>query len=213
MRTRHSFLLFILLLLTVSRVIGWAQPKPSPAEENRLLKEELVLAKTPSLYFLIFLKSKTIALKSRGIILQEWKIESLHHWGDILPLGALTIEKKSTLFPPKRTKIEPGPEPENTSTTFELDALELKDMPSSFVIFLEQGIRLYVRPKPEKFIPRIGSIGHFFAWYVWVPVRNLGCRIKKKPYSAIDIKLSKKEDAQSLYWTLADGLKGLIYPL
>jgi hypothetical protein len=182
------------------------------SHENRLAKEELLLAKTPSLYFIFYLKSRVIALKSRGLILQEWKVQSIHAWGDTPPLSALTLDKKSTLFPPKRTKIKPASS-EEEAATFELDALELKDMPSRFTLFLSGGIRVSVRPKARGFFSQLGNFGHLIAWNVWVPLRNLSFRMGKKPFGAIVIKLEKKEDAQAVYWAFPDGIKGLIFPL
>jgi hypothetical protein len=181
-----------------------------PFLENRLAKEELLLAKTPTLYFIVYLKSKTVVLKSRGMNLQEWKIRSVHTWGDALPLSALSLEKKSTL--PKRTKIQPAA-PEEDPTKFELDALELKDMPSRFTLFLSGGIRVQVRPKAKGFFPRLGNFGHFIAWNVWMPLKNLSHRMKKRPFSAIDLKLEKKEDGQAIFWAFPDGIKGLVFPL
>ena len=180
--------------------------------ENRLAKEEILLAKTPSLYFIVYLKSKVIALRSRGLTLQEWKIQSLHAWGDTLPLSALTLEKKSTLFPPKRTKIKPAAN-EEEAATFELDALELKDMPSRFTLFLSGGIRVFVRPKARGFFPRLGNFGHLIVWNVWVPLKTLFLQMRKKPFGSIDIKLDNKEAAQSVYWAFPDGIKGLAFPL
>jgi hypothetical protein len=180
--------------------------------ENRLAKEELLLAKTPSLYFIVYFKSKVIALKSRGITLQEWKVQSIQAWGDGAPLGALTLEKKSTLFPPKRTKIKPAAN-EEEAATFELDALELKDMPSRFTLFLSGGIRVFVRPKARGFFPRLGNFGHLLAWNLWVPLKNLSFQLRKRPFAAIDIKLEKKEDSQAVYWAFPDGIKGLVFPL
>jgi len=180
--------------------------------ENRLAKEELLLAKTPSLYFIVYLKSKVIALKSRGMTLQEWKVQSIHAWGDAPPLSSLALEKKSTLFPPKRAKIKPAAK-EEEAATFELDALELKDMPSRFTLFLSGGIRVFVRPKARGFFPRLGNFGHVIAWNLWVPLKNLSFQLRKKPFAAIDIKLEKKEDGQAVYWGLPDGAKGLVFPL
>ena len=180
--------------------------------QNRLAKEELLLAKTPSLYFIVYLKSKVIVLKSRGMILQEWKAQSIRAWGDAPPLGALTLEKKSTLFPPKRTKIKPAAD-EEEAATFELDALELKDMPSRFTLFLSGGIRLHVRPKARGLFPRLGNIGHLLGWNLWVPLKNLSFRLRKKHFAAFDISLEKKEDGQAVYWALPEGIKGLVFPL
>lgn len=183
-----------------------------PLLENRLAKEELLLAKTSNLYFVVYLKSKAIFLKSRGMNLQEWKIQSLHSWGDAPPLSALALEKKSTLFPPKRTKIQPAASEEDPAT-FELDALELKDMPSRFTLYLSGGIRMHVRPKAKGFFPRLGSIGYLIAWNVWVPLENLLFKMRKKPFAAIDVKLEKKEDGKAVFWAFPDGIKGLVFPL
>ena len=180
--------------------------------ENRLAKEELLLAKTPSLYFIVSVKSKMLALKSRGMILQEWPIQSIHAWGNGAPLSALTLEKKSTLFPPKRTQIKPAAN-EEEAATFELDALELKDMPSRFTLFLSAGIRVHFRPKARGFFSHLGNFGHFLSWNFWVPLKNLSYRLRKKPFAAIDIKLEKKDDSRFVYWAFPEGIKGLIFPL
>jgi hypothetical protein len=180
--------------------------------EKTLAKEELLLARTPSLYFIVYVKSKTIALRSRGMTLQEWKVKGVHAWGKEAPLDALTLEKKSTLFPPKRAKIKPAAN-EGEDATFELEALELKDMPSRFTLFLSRGVRVYVRSQARGFFPRLGNLGHLLAWNLWVPLKNLSFRLIKKPFGAIDIKLEKKEDSQAVYWAFHDGIKGLIFPL
>lgn len=180
--------------------------------QNRLAKEELQLAGSPSLYFVIYLETGMIILKSRGLTLQEWKIEKHNSWGDAPPLESVTLQKKSTLFPPRRTRIKP-PDNEEEAAAFELDALELKDMPARFTLYLGEGMRIYVRAKADGFFPRLGNIGHFFAWYVWAPMTNLSSELRQKPFAALQIVLSHKEDAQSLYWALPDGIKGLIYPL
>lgn len=202
-----------LLLLWV--VIGLSQGIHAEENEgrirNRLAREELQLARTPALYFVIALESGTIALKSRGMTLREWKIVGLQTWGDPPRPVALTLQKKSALFPPKRTKIKPAAN-EEEAAAFEPDALELKDMPSRFSLFLSDGMRIYVRGRTSGFFPRLGAIGHFFSWYVWAPMSNLFFEARKKPFAALDIKLAGKEDAQALYWAFPDGIKGLVYP-
>jgi hypothetical protein len=202
----------LLLFLVIGLSRGVLAQEKAPLIQNRLAKEELQLARTPSLYFIIYLKSKLIALKSRGMTLQEWKIDSLHRWGDPPPPEAMTLQKKSTLFPPKRIKIKPAAD-EEEAATFEPDALELKDMPSRFTLFLSDGMRIYVRARARGFLPHLGSIGHFFTWYVWAPVTNLFFELRNKPHASLEILLADKEDAQALYWAFPDGLKGLIYPL
>jgi len=207
-----------------------AEKSPSLALQDRLLREDLALAKASSLYFVVQLKSGTMSLRAGGVTLKEWKVAGVRSWGAPHPLEPLTVEKKSTLFPPKRIEIKPTTEEEEEQAraeaakadkkkenekpkTPELEALELKDMPSSFVFLMSDSTRVYFRPRAHKFLPRIASFGHSLSWYFWVPLKNLWLRLNKKPFSAIDIKLESPEDCRSIYWSLAEGAKGLIFPL
>ena len=225
---RKTAALAFLAFLLASPALG--QKPPSPALEDRFLREDLDLAKTSSLYFVIHLKSRTMSLRAGGLTLKEWKIAGLRRWGPPQPFDPLAIEKKSTLFPPKRTEIIPTTEEqaeqaqaeaekadkkkkEQPTQPPELEALELKDMPSSFTLFMSDGTRVYFRPRAKKFLTRMGSFGHSLSWYSWVPLKNLWFRLKKKPFSAIDIKLEAAEDCESTYWSLTEGAKGLIFPL
>lgn len=208
------------------------QKPPSPALRDRFLREDLALAKTLSLYFVINLKSRTMSLRAGGLTLREWTVAGLRAWGVPQPFEPLAIEMKSTLFPPKRSEIIPTPEEgagtapapaekadkkkkkaKQKTQVPELEALELKDMPSRFSLFLSDGTRVYFRPRAQKFLARIASFGHSLSWYSWVPLKHLWFRLRKKPFSAIDIKLEGAEDCQSIYWSLAEGAKGLIFPL
>jgi hypothetical protein len=208
MMKKRLVLLFCGLFLTAA--LRGEEPS-APLLRNRLLKEELALAREPALYFIISLKARTLALKSRGLILQEWRIESVHRWGDAPPLQSLVLEKKSTLYPPKRREINPAAE--SAASTFELEALELKDMPSKFVLYLDRGVAVYFRPKPRNFLSHLGNVGHLVFWNLWLPLKNLSSKLKKKPLVAIDLGLAGKEDVQAMYWALPDGVKGLIFPL
>ncbi len=205
---RKNLLLVFWALLTA--VVGTAEESSDLARQNRLLKEELALAKNPGLYFIFDLKNNQIFLKARGMLLEEWKIEKIHRWGAAPPLGALTLEKKSALFAPKRAKIKPAEE--EAGDTFELDALELKDMPSAFTLYMEGGISVYVRPKPQSISSRAASLGHSLVWYLGVPMKNLWLELRKKSFAAIEVRLPEVEKARALYWALADGTKGIILP-
>ncbi len=200
------------LIIALGLSQGIIAQEKAPVIQNRLAREELELAKSPSLYFIFYLKSKTIALKSRGMTLREWKVDRFRAWGDPPPPEALTLRKKSTLFPPKRTKIKPAAN-EEEAAAYEPEALELKDMPSRFTLYMSGGMRVYVRTGARGLLPRLGSIGHFLSWYVWAPITNLSFEIRKKRYAALEVMLAGKQDAQALYWAFADGLEGLIYPL
>ncbi len=221
-------------LAVLLAVQGLAQQAPSPAVQDKFLREDLALAKTSSLYLVILTKSRTMSLRAGGLTLREWKLAGVHSWGTAQPLESLSIARKSTLSPPKRTEIIPqteeqaeqalaeaaksvrkkeGKKEEQKAQSFELDALELKDMPSSYIFFMSEGTSLYFRPRAVKFLPRVASFGHNLSWYFWVPLKNLRYRLKKQPFSAIDLTMEAPEDCQSVYWSLAEGAKVLIFPI
>ncbi len=206
----RKIVLVVLWIILVVASAGYADEYSDVARENRLLKEEFALARNPGLYFIFDLKNKQILLKARGMLLEEWRIEKIHRWGDTLPLGALTLEKKSALFPPKRSKIKPADE--ESANTLEMDTLELKDMPSAFTLYLDRGISVYVRPKPQSFLSKAASFGHSLVWYLAVPMKNLWLELRQKSFAAIEVRLTDTEKARALYWALADGTKGIILP-
>lgn len=207
--TMRARWLFMLIILSFSLPV-YSEKSLSPELKNLLLKEELALARTSSSYFIFDLQTRVVQLKASGLLLREWKIDSLRLWGDSVPLQAITLEKKSALFAPKRKKIKPGADQEGE--TFELDVLELKDMPSSFSLYMEKGLSVYIRPRPENFFSRAWEIGRFLRWFTWVPLKNLWFEVRKRPLTALDIRVSNKGEAKSLYWALAEGFKGLVYP-
>lgn len=202
---------FILLLAMMSFSIPvYGEKSLSPGLKNQFLKEELALARTSSSYFIIDLQTRAIQLKARGLTLREWKIDGLKWWGDSVPLQAITLEKKSALFAPKRKKIKPGTNQEGE--TFELEVLELKDMPSSFSLYMDRGLFVYIRPRPANFLSGAWEIGRFLRWYAWIPLKNLWFEVRGKPLTVLDIRVANKGEAKSLYWALLEGFRGLIHP-
>mgnify|MGYP000157704149 CR=1 FL=1 len=179
--------------------------------KSLLLNQELKLASAPQIYFLLNLNEKKIELKARGLILKEWKIARIRRWGTHPELKILTLEKKSALFAPKRKKIKPGEI--QSSGTFELEALELKDMPTVYTLRFKEGVKIYVRPGAKKLAGHLASVGFFLRWYGWFPLESLFSRISKKRIKLIEITLASGEEAKAMYWGLLEGMKGLIYTL
>jgi len=179
--------------------------------KSQLLNQELELASAPQIYFLLNLGEKKIELKARGLVLKEWKIARIRRWGPHPELKILTLEKKSALFAPKRKKIKPGEVV--SSGSFELEALELKDMPTVYTLRFKEGVKIYVRPGAKKLGGHLASLGFFLRWYGWFPIENLFSRISKKPVKLIEITLASGEEAKAIYWGLLEGMKGLIYTL
>ncbi len=216
--------MFFLLLLFCLVLVSSASSLPrqtTPSQEltdpvklrveNELLKLELRLASSPQLYFLLNLPARQLQLKARGMVLKEWKIIKVKRWGGHPPLQVLTLGKKSALFAPKRKAIVPGEV--QTSGTFELDALELKDMPTIFTLNLVEGIKIYVRPASRGFFGRLASVGLGFRWYGWLPMANLWRQVRKKPLTIIEISVGNPDEAKSIYWAMMDGMKGLVFSL
>lgn len=212
-------LLFFLLIFIVLTRVDASERQNAQKEQDigplliksLLLKQEFELASKPQLYFLFNLSEKKLELKARGLLLKEWKIARIRRWGGHPALKILTLEKKSALFAPKRKKIKPGEV--QSGGTFELEALEVKDMPTIYTLKFNEGLKIYVRPKAKKFGGSMASIGFFLRWYGWFPIQNLFFQIFKKPVKLMEISLASGEEAKAIYWALLEGMKGLIFSL
>ncbi len=211
MKTKTRLFFLTILSAVLASTIGPVMAGQDAAgihRENKLLQEELALAKAPNFYFLFNLSEKSIALKSKGIVLRSWTAGKIRYWGKPVELRVLTLGKKTALAPPKRNVIKPG-EPEEAPPTpvkpgeFELEALEVKDMPLSYTLELEDGTRIDVAPK-KKGIP--GLIQEF-RWSVGLPLASL----RKKAATTIGISFDDPKEGQALYWALTEGLKGLVW--
>lgn len=184
---------------------GWRE-----VARNKLLKEEWTLARAPASYIVFDLPQKTISLKARGMTLREWKVKSFRSWGNPVALEIIILEKKSALFAPKRKKIKPRAN--QAGAPFELNVLELKDMPSAFVLSMSGGLSIYVRSASENFSSRLIGLVRSLKWYTWLPLKNLWFRLKKRRFASLDFKLSSQDEAKAFYWAIGEGFKGLIYP-
>ena len=182
-------------------------------DKTLLLESELELAKKPQIYFIFNLKNGEIFLKSRGVMLKKMKIEDTKFWGRHLDTKPRTLLKKSTLFEPKREKIEPqkSREEETTDTSsFEVKALELKDMPTSYRLVFHESIFISIRPKATGIISKLYNTGRYISWYLSRPLLTVWNSIRNKPFTAIYLTVNE-EDAQSIYWSLTENSKSIIY--
>lgn len=186
--------------------------------ENEIhrLESELRLAKKPHIYFLFDLKNKKISLKSKGMVLKEMNIDSIKFWGHPVDSKPCTLLEKSSLFKPKRVTIDPSKNKEKeTNTTdgggsFEIEALELKDMPTSYSLVFQDGISVSIRPKATGFFSSLYSAVHYCNWYISRPLHTVWNAIKNKPFTAIYLTVDKK-DAQAVYWSLTEHSESIIY--
>jgi hypothetical protein len=197
-----------------------------PAFEARLVEEELALAKTQSYYFLLDLGAKRLDLRVSGSPLRSWDLAQVRVWGEPAALTATALVKKTALRPPERTVIKPGGEEEpapapppakkgtageTPAPAFELEALELKDMPPVFRMSFDDGFDVSIVTGDQGFKGRAGKLWNEIRWSVGMPLLSLRAKLGKQAFRKIEITLKDKLDAQALYWAFYEGIKGLVW--
>jgi len=201
-----------LILLFISLIAGPASAgddKEIYIRENRLLEEELTLARKPDIYFVFNLKEKMAYIKARGIHLRELQINDFHCWGSPVSGNVYRLRKKSTFFKPGREMIKPGESKEKDN--FKMEALELADMPSRYTLVLDGGLTIFIRPLTEGIVSGIGNLFYTSMRFLIRPISMLWNMLRGTPYTAIDIVLDKN-DARAVYWSLSEGSGAIIYP-
>ena len=203
------FLIALALALASAAAPGFAEKAPVAGSPNPLLEAELELAKRPEFYFMMNLGEKTIELKVRGFVLRKWSPARIRAWGAPVAFGAVSLARKTALDPPQRRVIKPG-EPETVSSKpgeFELQALEVKDMPPEYTLELEDGTIISV-VTPAK---GLGRVRRDIKWFVGLPLRTLSLKRHKKTMTLIEMSFSEPIEGQAMYWALTEGLKGLVW--
>jgi len=184
--------------------------------ENRLLESELKLAEKSNIYFIFNLEENKAQIKAKGVPLKEFPIGGSRLWGGSPTTTPLRLVKKSALLEPKRRTITPKKREEQSSEedtgapTFEIEALELKDMPSSFRFELSAGVHILIRPKPEGFLMGLLDIFRTLVWYVTKPIQSLWHAFLGTPFTALELELGR-DDAQRLYWSFPEGNEVIVY--
>ena len=142
--------------------------------------------------------------------------------------GTVELVRKSTLKAPERIVIKPGDEekaqpaqvpaakPEAASAAplssveFDLEALELKDMPKRFSLDFDNGLHVTVKTKNAGSRGVVGSMWDAWRWEVRLPLRNLFGSREGKGLSELELTFDNDKDAQSIYWHFFDGIKGIV---
>jgi hypothetical protein len=198
--TMFLFLCPFLLLFLVTPSLFWGASQET--QEIRSLQAELSLANSSGLYMILDIEGRKIDLKAKGVVLRTWKIDKIRLWGDPVQSVPVTLLKKSALFPPKREDIKPGEIDEET--TFELEALELNDMPSSYTLSIEQNISMYIGPQSKGWTSFLKNIGRSLRWYFYPPIKTVWTKVKKQSVTLLEVTLANKEESQAFYWALDD---------
>jgi hypothetical protein len=198
---------FFVVLAIPANNLGHCSDLNDP--ERYLLESELKLAKKPGLYFILDLKDKRISLKARGNLLREWEINHARYWGNPVDVKPISLIEKMTILHPKRERIDPGENEKNKK--YELKALELDDMPSSYTLSLAEGIFLNVRPEAKGWTSIFPMTLSTLKRHMLLPLKTVWFSVKKKPFTSIEIVLNDKRESQALYWAFTEGTACLIF--
>jgi hypothetical protein len=201
--------LFLILLVGASGSFGQAVDKDKVVRSQQQVTAESELAKEPRFYFVLDLRDKALELRVRGMVLRSWRLREMKFWGKPAFPKTVQLVRKSTLKPPQRNVIKPGEAPSTPKNPakFELEALELKDMPKSFSLEFDNGLHVSVKAAKRG----IASFGDDFNWYVVLPVRSYFSARNGKAVSELELRFADEKDAQAIYWIFFDGIKGFVF--
>ena len=180
------------------------------------MESELKLAEKSNIYFIFNLEENKVQIKAKGMALKEFPIGGSRLWGGPPPIAPLMLVKKSALVEPQRKTITPKKQEEEDSEedaktpSFEIEALELKDMPSSFRLMLGEGVHISIRPKPEGFLAGLLDILRTLVWYATKPMQSLWYAYQGTPFTAVELELVR-DDARRLYWSFPEGSEAIVY--
>lgn len=93
--------------------------------------------------------------------------------------------------------------------TFDVEALEITDMPGSYELNFDDGLRIFVRSK-SGFSEKFRQTRETLLWYTWYPVKNFLNR-KSELRPQLILYFDNLRDAQGIYWAFIDGIKGIIW--
>ena len=211
--------------LLAALVQGAAVDRRELAQKQASLTAEYTLAKDSNFYFVLDVVGRKLDLRVRGMVLMSWPLEKMRFWGNPGFAGSVQMVKKTTLKAPERIVIKPGDteepapaaKPEEKAAAapanpaeFDLEALELKDMPKAFSLDFDNGLHISVMSGDSGPEGMAKSLREAWRWYVDLPLRNLFGSREGRKISELELTFPKGENAQAIYWHFFDGIKGII---
>jgi hypothetical protein len=213
------------LALTAGRAAG--QGPSVSARRTAFMEQEYAIAKTGKSYFIFDFEDKMVFLKAKGIVLKQWPIAKFIRWGWATALLPYTIKNKTALNPPERTDVTPvkndqaaaeggtvpapANDPKKTSTSDDLEILELVKMPVKYTLVLPDEIKIIIHPQKKGLARFWEGFGRIFSRGIARPYQTIVRAIKKSPFTDIEIVFPKENDAKGVYWSFFEGQKCLIY--
>lgn len=226
---RTSALAAIGALALGAAVFGAQADREALGQKQARLATEYGLAKESQFYFVLDVQARRLELRVRGMVLRSWPLQGMRFWGDPDFAGAVEMVRKSTLKAPERIVIKPGEaeaaegageaegaiEPGSatgaaTPAEYDVEALELKDMPKRFSLDFDNGLRIQVLARDGGSPGLLGKLADAWHWYVGLPLRNLFGSRNGKKISELELSFEHDQDAQAIYWHFFDGIKGII---
>jgi hypothetical protein len=174
-----------------------------------VLSAEYALAQKPKMYYLVDLEAGKITFRSRGMTLKEIPIVGKGLWGAPLTISQRTVVQKDALAQAARPEIKPGEE--KTAAQLDESILELSDMPSTYRLSLSGDVNVLVMPVAQGARERLRLRARVWRWWVTRALVTLQERRERRETTALLLVLDP-QDAQSLYWTFAEGLEGIVVP-
>ena len=169
-------------------------------EATRVLEEEVKLAARPQTYVLIDLAANVILIKGRGVELHRIPLESwsVSHLAQLM--NAYRLRERP---PVNRRKIDPVDGAEQ-------DPISLADMPTTFTLQFSPPLRILVFSNTDG-NPWQWTMQRGRAWWrrltLWGNILWTGDQPPPPP--SLDLTVSS-ENAQSLAWTVIEGMPVLI---
>jgi len=207
---------------------GWAGGADTAAlaKKQSSLNAEYGLAKDSKFYFVFDVLGRKLELRVRGMALRTWPLQSMRFWGQPDFAGTVELVKKTALKAPERIVIKPGeteeapapapaakpeaPGTEAAPAEFDLEALELRDMPKRFELDFDNGLHVIIKARGGAASSFGTQLRDAWRWYVQMPLRNLFGREEGAGTSQLELVFDEEKDAQSIYWHFFDGIKGII---
>ncbi|MCK7476880.1 MAG: hypothetical protein M0C28_04555 [Candidatus Moduliflexus flocculans] len=196
------------------------------AKKQSSLSSEYSLAKDSNFYFVFDVLGRKLELRVRGMVLRTWPLQAMRFWGRPDLAGSVALVRKTTLKAPQRIVIKPGEEEEAApapaakpaapaaapaaAADFDLEALELRDMPKRFSFDFDNGLHVTIKAKNAGERGFAGTLTDAWRWYVDLPLRNLFGSREGKAISELELTFDEEKDAQAIYWHFFDGIKGII---
>jgi len=194
------------------------------AQTNRLLQAEYELAKSEQLYFIFDLQASQILFKVSGVAVARLPILSLRSWGRPADGIAYTLKKRSARKEPEREQIaipdgkeeakpQPvPPKPGEPPKAPEVQALEITDMPTEYVLELNDGTLLTVRATLAEDADFKEKLRHYldkYSWFVTRPLISISHHRQGNAYNEMLLTLPARE-ARMLYWSFQEGGRCLV---